>query len=76
MPDLLEDDSFQQMLNSALFGDSSEISGLFANSEDEVQQTSHIYPLELDSVLQNVDMQCEWISNNDSDNINGWSQEK
>ena len=58
-PDLLEDDSFQQMLNSGLFGDSTEISGLFANSEDEIQQTNHMYPLELDLVLQNVDMQFE-----------------
>lgn len=57
-PDLLEDDSFQEMLNSGLFGDSREISGLFANSEDDIQQTNHMYPLELDSVLQNVGMQC------------------
>ena len=57
-PDLLEDDCFQEMLNSGLFEDYCEISGLFANSEDDIQQTITMYPLELDSVFQNVDMQC------------------
>lgn len=77
-PDLLEDDSLQQMLNSGRFGDSTEISGLFANSEDEIQQTNHMYPLELDSVLQNVEMQCKSMSNqcNNSNNVNGWSRGK